>query len=99
MAISCQSSGAATARHATAEAPSLDVAVRERRQVALEHACYFEGLNDGVPFQAMRKHLGWYCRGFPGAADMRAQLFTTSTSGDVARVFATLHQGAGRTTL
>jgi len=55
----------------TAEAPSLDVAVRERCQVALEHARYFEGLHDGVPFQAMRKHLGWYCRGFPGAADMR----------------------------
>ena len=81
----------------TAEAPSLDIAVHERCQIALEHARYFEALNDGVPFQAMRKHLGWYCRGFPGAADMRAQLFTTTTSGDVARMFATL-QGAGRTT-
>jgi len=74
----------------TAETPSMDVALCERCQVALEHARYFEGLNDGVPFQAMRKHLGWYCRGFPGAADMRAQLFTTTTSGDVARMFATL---------
>src|SRR5499426_739950 len=81
----------------TTEAPSPDVALRERCQVALEHARYFEGLNDGVPFQAMRKHLGWYCRGFPGAADMRAQLFTTTSSGDVARVFAAL-QGAGCTT-
>jgi nifR3 family TIM-barrel protein len=71
-----------------------DVSVRERCQVALEHARYFEGLNDGVPFQAMRKHLGWYCRGFPGAADMRAQLFTTTTSRDVSRVFSTL-QGRG----
>jgi nifR3 family TIM-barrel protein len=67
-----------------------DVSVRERCQVALEHARYFEGLNDGVQFQAMRKHLGWYCRGFPGAADMRAQLFTTTSSADVARVFAAL---------
>jgi tRNA-dihydrouridine synthase len=73
-----------------AEAPSLDVTVTERCQVALEHARYFEALNSGVPFQAMRKHLGWYCRGFPGAADVRAQLFTTTSSGDVARVFATL---------
>lgn len=76
----------------------MGVAVCERCQVALEHARYFEGLNDGVPFQAMRKHLGWYCRGFPGAADMRAQLFTTTSSGDVARVFAPL-QGTGCTTL
>jgi tRNA-dihydrouridine synthase len=82
----------------TAEAPSLDVAVCERCQVALEHARYFEGLNDGVPFQAMRKHLGWYCRGFPGAAEMRAQLFTTTSSGDVAQVFVT-RQGVGPTTL
>jgi nifR3 family TIM-barrel protein len=74
----------------TAEAPPMDVTVGERCQVALEHARYFESLNDGVPFQAMRKHLGWYCRGFPGAADMRAHLFTTMTSGDVARAFATL---------
>ena len=74
----------------TAAAPPPEVSVRERCQVAVEHAGYFEGLNDGVPFQAMRKHLGWYCRGFPGAADMRAQLFTTTTSGDVARVFAAL---------
>jgi tRNA-dihydrouridine synthase len=51
-----------------------------------------------VPFQAMRKHLGWYCRGFPGAADMRAQLFTTTTSRDVARVFAIL-LGTERPTL
>ena len=75
----------------TAEARPPDVALRERCQVALEHARYFEGLADGVQFQAMRKHLGWYCRGFPGAAEMRAQLFTTTTSGDVARVFATIH--------
>jgi nifR3 family TIM-barrel protein len=79
----------------TVEVPSMDVMVAERCQVALEHARYFEALNSGVPFQAMRKHLGWYCRGFPGAADMRAQLFTTTSSGDVARVFATL-PGTGR---
>ena len=74
----------------TPEAPPPDVSVGERCQVALEHARYFEGLADGVQFQAMRKHLGWYCHGFPGAADMRAQLFTTTTSGDVAQVFAAL---------
>ena len=92
MDISRQSLGAATALHADLlTAPSMDVALRERCQVALEHARYFEGLADGVPFQAMRKHLGWYCRGFPGAAALRAQLFTTTTSGDVARMFATIH--------
>ena len=74
----------------TTEVPPPDVSVGERCQVALEHARYFEGLADGVQFQAMRKHLGWYCHSFPGAADMRARLFTTTTSRDVAQVFATL---------
>jgi tRNA-dihydrouridine synthase len=74
----------------TTAAPPPDVSVGERCQVALEHARYFESLADGVQFQAMRKHLGWYCYGFPGAADMRTRLFTTTTSGDVAQVFAAL---------
>ena len=72
------------------------VSLRDRCQVALEHARYFEALGDGVQFQAMRKHLGWYCREFPGAAEVRAQLFTTTNSGDVAQVFATI-QRAGVT--
>jgi tRNA-dihydrouridine synthase len=76
----------------------MDVTAAERCQVALEHARYFEALNSGVPFQAMRKHLGWYCRGFPGAADMRTQLFTTTSSGDVARVLAS-RLGTGLPTL
>jgi tRNA-dihydrouridine synthase len=36
----------------------------------------------------MRKHLGWYCRGFPGAAEVRTAMFKTTNSGDVARVLA-----------
>jgi nifR3 family TIM-barrel protein len=75
---------------ATGQAWPPDVPVRHRLQVALEHARYFERLGDGVPFVAMRKHLGWYCRGFPGAAATRAQMFKTTSAADVARVLATL---------
>ena len=67
------------------------VSLCDRLQVALEHARYFEALGDGVRFPAIRKHLGWYCRGFPGAAETRAQLFQTTNARDVARVLATLH--------
>ena len=76
---------------AAAAPPPLDVTVRDRFQVALEHARYFESLGDGVQFVAMRKHLGWYCRGFPGAADVRVAMFKTTNSADVARVLAALH--------
>lgn len=71
-----------------APAPPPEVAVHERLQVALEHARYFETLNHGPGFPAMRKHLGWYCRGFPGAAEMRTQLFQATSAADVARLLA-----------
>jgi len=69
----------------------LEVSIRDRFHVAMEHARYFESLGDGVQFPAMRKHLGWYCRGFPGAAEVRAAMFKTTNSGDVGRVLAALH--------
>jgi nifR3 family TIM-barrel protein len=59
---------------------------QDRVRVALEHARYFESLSDGCPFVAMRKHLGWYCRGFPGAAEMRAAMFKTTSAADVAQL-------------
>jgi nifR3 family TIM-barrel protein len=64
----------------------LEVSVRDRFHVALEHAHYFESLSEGREFPAMRKHLGWYCRGFPGAAEVRAAMFKTTSSEDVVRV-------------
>ena len=45
----------------------------ERIRVALEHATIFQEIN-GSYFSGMRKHLGWYCRGFQGASKLRAQL-------------------------
>jgi nifR3 family TIM-barrel protein len=78
---------------AAASPPPPDVSAHDRLRVALEHARYFERLGDGRPFPAMRKHLGWYCREFPGAAETRAQMFKTTNAADVARVIATF-QGA-----
>lgn len=46
----------------------------ERFQVALEHAYLFQEMRSISRFTAMRKHLGWYCRGFQGASDLRAKL-------------------------
>jgi nifR3 family TIM-barrel protein len=62
------------------------ISLRERFQVALEHAQYFESLGGAQRFSAMRKHLGWYCKGFPGAAETRARMFQTSSSLDVEEV-------------
>ncbi len=63
-----------------------EISLRERFQVAVEHARYFESLGGAQRFSAMRKHLGWYCKGFPGAAETRARMFQTSSSVDVEEV-------------
>jgi tRNA-dihydrouridine synthase len=54
------------------------VSLEERFSVMLEHARTFERLAGTEQFRRMRKHLGWYCTGFPGAAAMRARVFRLS---------------------
>jgi len=36
----------------------------------------------------MRRYLGWYVKGFPGATDLRPKLFAVNTVSDIDRVFA-----------
>lgn len=58
--------------------------------IALEHAKLFEAIyseKENYSFLPMRKHLGWYVKSFPGAAEVRAQLFKTNHSNEVEQVF------------
>jgi tRNA-dihydrouridine synthase len=62
-----------------------------RFAVLLEHARQFErdwGLRH---FHRMRKHLGWYCKGFPGAAALRAGMFRVSAAAAVESLLAEYH--------
>jgi tRNA-dihydrouridine synthase len=65
----------------------------ERFHVMLDHARQYEALLDRQCFPRMRKHLGWYCKGFPGAAALRAAMVRASGSGDVARLVADYQAG------
>src|SRR5574341_1923326 len=60
-----------------------------RFEILLDHACRFEALCGRNQFRRMRKHLGWYCKGFPHAAALRAKMFRVSS---VAEVEAALTQ-------
>lgn len=66
-----------------------DVTTEERFSVALEHCALFEKLNatafkdDPYSFLNMRKHLGWYIKGFPNAAQLRAKLFQANSMEEV----------------
>jgi tRNA-dihydrouridine synthase len=52
------------------------------------HARTFEALFGKDRFPRMRKHLGWYCRDFPHAAAVRADMVRASCSSDVGRIWS-----------
>jgi tRNA-dihydrouridine synthase len=64
--------------------PSLDV----RFEMLLDHARRFEAACGQGQFRRMRKHLGWYCKGFPHAASLRADMFRVSSVTDLEQVLA-----------
>lgn len=56
-----------------------EVALNERFAVLIDHARQFQALVGKKQFYRMRKHLGWYCKGFPHAASLRAQMVRVSS--------------------
>lgn len=64
--------------------PPLDV----RFELLLDHARRFEAACGTRQFRRMRKHLGWYCKGFAHAASLRAKMVRVSSVADVEQVLA-----------
>ena len=64
------------------------VSLSHRMQVMLDHARQYEAIAGLDCFRSIRKHLGWYCKGFPHAAAMRSKMFGVSTVQDVERIVA-----------
>ncbi len=50
---------------------------------ALAHARLFQAMYGLARFAAMRKHLGWYCKGFPGASELRVQMMRVKSAEEV----------------
>lgn len=57
--------------------------IKQKLKIAAEHATYFEEMLKEIPFIHMRKHLAWYCRGFPSASLIRQKLMKTDNSSEV----------------
>ena len=66
-----------------------DPTAEERFATALDHARLALRLQGDTRKTAMefRKHLGWYTRGLPGAADLRQQLFAIESMAEAERIF------------
>lgn len=58
----------------------------ERFAVLVAHAQQFQALFGQTQFYRMRKHLGWYCKGFPYAASLRAQMVRVSSVDELNQV-------------
>jgi tRNA-dihydrouridine synthase len=69
-----------------------------RFEILLDHARRFETLSGRDQFRRMRKHLGWYCKGFPHAAALRARMFRVSSVAEVERAL-TEYRTAGSATV
>jgi tRNA-dihydrouridine synthase len=67
------------------------VSLETRFNLLLDHARRFEHLCGREQFRRMRKHLGWYCKGFPHAAALRARMFRVSSVHDVESALADYH--------
>jgi tRNA-dihydrouridine synthase len=61
----------------------IEVDLAKRFGVMIEHARQFETIFGISHFPRMRKHLGWYCKGFPHAASLRASMVRASSVHDV----------------
>lgn len=61
--------------------------IEEIKKVIIEHCERFVcSKPDSRAFVEMRKHLGWYIKGFPGAKKIRAKMVQASNIGDVQNV-------------
>lgn len=58
----------------------------DKLRTMVEHANYFEKVRGEEPFFKIRKHLGWYARGFDGAKELREKLVRSESLEDVANI-------------
>lgn len=59
-------------------------------EIALEHSLLFEKTfqhDEKYNFMPMRKHLGWYVKGFESAKEVRVKLFQANSAADVQSIF------------
>jgi tRNA-dihydrouridine synthase B len=68
----------------------LDPSAEERFETALEHARLALRLQGDTRKTAIefRKHLGWYTKGLPGAAELRQRLFEIESMAEAEAIFA-----------
>ncbi len=75
-------------------APAEKVVLDERFAVLRDHAHQFQTMFGERQFHRMRKHLGWYCKGFPHAAALRARMVRVSSVEELNQVLSDFRSSA-----
>ena len=70
------------------------VSLDERFTLLLDHAHQFQALFGERQFYRMRKHLAWYCKGFPHAASLRARMVQVSSIEELTHVLSDFQASA-----
>lgn len=70
------------------------VMLDERFAVLRDHAYQFQTMFGERQFHRMRKHLGWYCKGFPHAAALRARMVRVSSVEELNQVLSDFQSSA-----
>ena len=78
----------ALSQHELESIPDEPASSLERLETALEHARLFQETRPLSRFAEMRKHLGWYCKGFPGAGQLREKLVRVHNVDEVESLLA-----------
>ncbi|MBF0493416.1 MAG: tRNA-dihydrouridine synthase [Deltaproteobacteria bacterium] len=65
---------------------SLEIPLKTRIQALLDHAELLQNSKAEKNFIQIRKHAGWYMRGFPGAADLRNLLVRVSNLEELQKI-------------
>jgi nifR3 family TIM-barrel protein len=72
-----------------------DASIKEKLETAIEHCEIYEKINGIRPksFAPLKKHLGWYCKGFDGAKETRMELMQANSANDVKTIVKSILSG------
>jgi tRNA-dihydrouridine synthase B len=62
--------------------------IKIRLKTAAEHSRLYEKIFKDRHFLPMRKHLGWYCKGFPNASNFRQKIMQANNAKEVEEIIA-----------
>lgn len=58
----------------------------DKLNICLEHTKVYKKIKGSIHFHELKKHLGWYCRGFEEAKDLRTKLMETQNLKEVEKI-------------